>query len=232
MNHLLDRNVAGKTTIINLFPGCTNATSGEHKINDVVVKPNDVATQKFVIYIPEMARRYSKLDGIKNLDFFSRLTGFKYIKEMLTDFFTKAGLQREAHQKRLRAYSKGLRRKAGIAIALAKNAAMILMDESTSGLDPKAKAEYTAIRNRLAAISKTIFMATNDIFNTVSVSHRIVIMKEGSLVHSVSTSNISAVELQNLYLETIDEQNKNLLSVCLLKSHAGMFSGTSRLFFF
>lgn len=200
---LLGQNGAGKTTTINLFLGFTNATSGEAKINDVTVKPNDVATKKFVAYIPEVVQLYGNLDGIENLDFFSRLAGFKYSKELLTGFLTKAGLQTEAHQKRLSIYSKGMRQKVGIAIALAKNADVILMDEPTSGLDPKATAEFTKICKELAADGKTMFMATHDIFNAVNVSHRIGIMKEGSLVHTVPTSSITAAELQNLYLETI-----------------------------
>ena len=200
---LLGQNGAGKTTTINLFLGFTNATSGEAKINNVTVQPNDVTTKKFVAYIPEVVQLYGNLDGIENLDFFSRLAGFKYSKEMLTGFLSKAGLQTEAHQKRLSTYSKGMRQKVGIAIALAKNADVILMDEPTSGLDPKATAEFTKICKELAADGKTIFMATHDIFNAVNVGTRIGIMKEGALVHTLNTSDITASELQQLYLETI-----------------------------
>ena len=200
---LLGQNGAGKTTTINILLGFTDATSGEAKINNVVVKPNEVATKKFVAYIPEVVQLYGNLDGIENLDFFSRLAGFKYSKEILIGFLSKAGLQTEAHPKRLSTYSKGMRQKVGIAIALAKNADVILMDEPTSGLDPKATAEFTKICKVLSADGKTIFMATHDIFNAVNVGTRIGIMKQGALVHTVDTSDITASELQQLYLETI-----------------------------
>lgn len=200
---LLGQNGAGKTTTINLFLGFNNASSGEAKINDVTVQPNDVATKIFVAYIPEVVQLYGNLDGIENLDFFSRLAGFKYSKELLTGFLTKAGLQTEAHQKRLSTYSKGMRQKVGIAIALAKNADVILMDEPTSGLDPKATAEFTKICKELAADGKTIFMATHDIFNAVNVGTKIGIMRQGELVQIINTSDITASELQKLYLETI-----------------------------
>ena len=200
---LLGQNGAGKTTTINVLLGFTDATSGEAKINNVVVKPNEVATKKFVAYIPEVVQLYGNLDGIENLDFFSRLAGFKYSKEEFIGFLNKAGLQSEAHQNRLSTYSKGMRQKVGIAIALAKNAELILMDEPTSGLDPKATAEFTKICKELAADGKTIFMATHDIFNAVNVGTRIGIMKQGALVHTVDTNDITASELQQLYLETI-----------------------------
>ena len=200
---LLGQNGAGKTTTINLFLGFTNASSGTATINGIAVKPNDTATKKFIAYIPEVVMLYGNLSGVENLDFFSRLAGFKYSNDLLEGFLTQAGLQLTAQHARLTTYSKGMRQKVGIAIALAKNADAILMDEPTSGLDPKATVEFTSICKSLAEQGKTIFMATHDIFNAVNVSHRIGIMKEGSLVHTVPTSSITAAELQSLYLETI-----------------------------
>lgn len=200
---LLGQNGAGKTTTINLFLGFIEATGGKALINEVEVKPNDTATKKMIAYIPEVVQLYGNLSGIENLDFFSRLAGFKYSKKILSSFLTKAGLQTEAHEKRLSTYSKGMRQKVGIAIALAKNADVIFMDEPTSGLDPKATAEFTKICKALASEGKTIFMATHDIFNAVNVGTKIGIMKEGALVHIIETKEITASELQQLYLETI-----------------------------
>ena len=165
--------------------------------------PSRSDTKKFIAYIPEAVQLYGNLNGIENLDFFSRLAGFKYSAEMLSGYLSRAGLQKEAHHKRLSTYSKGMRQKVGIAIALAKNADVILMDEPTSGLDPKATAEFTEICKGLAAEGKTIFMATHDIFNAVNVGTRIGIMKQGVLVHTIRTTDITAGELQQLYLETI-----------------------------
>ncbi|MBP6794544.1 MAG: ABC transporter ATP-binding protein [Saprospiraceae bacterium] len=200
---LLGQNGAGKTTTINLFLGFTNASGGQALINNIEVKPNENTTKKYIAYIPEVVQLYGNLSGIENLDFFSKLAGFKYTKEILSTYLSKAGLQKEAHSTRLSAYSKGMRQKVGIAIALAKNADVILMDEPTSGLDPKATAEFTTICKELAVEGKTIFMATHDIFNAVNVGTRIGIMKQGELVHTIHTNEITANELQKLYLETI-----------------------------
>lgn len=200
---LLGQNGAGKTTTINLFLGFIEASGGKAMINDVEVKPNSTETNKMIAYIPEVVQLYGNLSGIENLDFFSRLAGFKYKQKELEEFLTKSGLQKEAHSKYLSEYSKGMRQKVGIAIALSKNANVIFMDEPTSGLDPKATAEFTAICKQFAAEGKSIFMATHDIFNAVNVGSRIGIMKAGSLVHEVATSDINANQLQQLYLETI-----------------------------
>ncbi len=200
---LLGQNGAGKTTTINLFLGFVEATNGKALINDIEVRPNHALTHEMIAYIPEVVQLYGNLTGIENLDFFSRLAGIKYAQQVLGKFLSKAGLQEEAHAKRLSTYSKGMRQKVGIAIALSKNADVIFMDEPTSGLDPKATAEFTSICKALAAGGKSIFMATHDIFNAVNVGTRIGIMKEGSLVHTIPTCEVNANQLQQLYLETI-----------------------------
>ncbi|MEJ7644722.1 MAG: ATP-binding cassette domain-containing protein [Chryseolinea sp.] len=200
---LLGQNGAGKTTTINIFLGFIEASGGNALINDVEVKANDTETKGMIAYIPEVVQLYGNLSGIENLDFFSRLAGFSYRQDELIAFLSKAGLQEEAHAKRLSTYSKGMRQKVGIAIALSKNADVIFMDEPTSGLDPKATAEFTAICKQLARDGKSIFMATHDIFNAVNVGTRIGIMKSGKLVHEMNTSQVNANELQQLYLETI-----------------------------
>jgi len=200
---LLGQNGAGKTTTINLFLGLIGATSGEALINGVTVKPNSNKTTKMIAYIPEVVQLYGNLSGLENLNFFSRLAGFKYTVSDLSSFLLKAGLQEATHHNKLSSYSKGMRQKVGIAIALSKNAEYIFMDEPISGLDPKATLEFTKICKELSNEGKAIFMATHDIFNAVNVGTKIGIMKEGQLVHISNTDTINANELQNLYLKTI-----------------------------
>src|SRR5688572_915765 len=184
---LLGQNGAGKTTTINIFLGFLEASSGQALINGKDVQSHRAQTNKMIAYIPEVVQLYGNLSGIENLDFFSRLAGFKYGEPELKLFLTKAGLQQEAQSMRLSTYSKGMRQKVGIAIALSKKADVIFMDEPTSGLDPKATAEFTTLCKEFVAEGKSILMATHDIFNAVNVGTRIGIMREGLLVHELST---------------------------------------------
>lgn len=199
---LLGQNGAGKTTTINLFLGLLKPSGGKAFINGVEVN-SGASTNEWIAYIPEIVQLYGNMTGIENLDFFSRLAGHKHDKNYLGQLLEKAGLKRADHEKTLSLYSKGMRQKVGIAIALSKKAKVIFMDEPTSGLDPKATDEFTQICKELAREGNSIFMATHDIFNAVNVGTRIGIMKEGSLVHSADTNSISALELQQLYLKTI-----------------------------
>ena len=200
---LLGQNGAGKTTTINLFLGFTKASGGEARVNGIVVSPNNTPTKRYLAYIPEVVMLYGHLSGIENLDFFSRIAGYKYKIDALEAFLLQAGLQPDAFRKSVGHYSKGMRQKVGIAIAVAKNAKVILMDEPTSGLDPKATDEFSEIVKQLSRDGRSVFMATHDIFNAVNVGTRIGIMRQGSLVQSFNASDISAVDLQKLYLKTI-----------------------------
>ncbi len=200
---LLGQNGAGKTTTINVFLGLIAPSSGKALINGVEVKANSNSTTHAVAYIPEVVQLYGNLSGLENLDFFSRLAGYAYSKEELSNFLLKAGLQKVVHKNRLASYSKGMRQKVGIAIALSKDADYIFMDEPISGLDPKATLEFTEICKELSKKGKTIFMATHDLFNAVNVGTKIGIMKEGELVYVANTKDLNPNELQDLYLKTI-----------------------------
>jgi ABC-2 type transport system ATP-binding protein len=200
---LLGQNGAGKTTTINLFLGFVTPSAGQALIHGVPVEQDATATRKHLAYIPEVVMLYANLTSIENLDFFSRLAGFKYSRKELETFLNKVGLQADAFDKRMGSYSKGMRQKVGIAIALAKNADVLLMDEPTSGLDPKATNEFTELVKELGKQGKAVVMATHDIFNAVNVGTRIGIMRRGELVHEMSTENLDAIDLQKLYLETI-----------------------------
>lgn len=199
---LLGQNGAGKTTTINIFLGLIEPTSGIALIDGV--SANKKSARQSIAYIPEVVQLYGHLSGLENLDFFSQLAGFIYTEEGLKGLLKKVNLQEEAHQKRLVTYSKGMRQKVGIAIALAKKASYILMDEPTSGLDPKASVEFAELCKELSAEGVGILMATHDIFNAVNIGSKIGIMRNGTLVQTADTSKISAEQLQDLYIKTIN----------------------------
>lgn len=200
---LLGQNGAGKTTTINLFLGFIEPTEGSASINGISVAENPQEIKQYLAYIPETVMLYPNMTGLENLEYFSSLAGFDYSKKELGELLTTAGLQTQAFDQRLAGYSKGMRQKVGIAIAVAKKAKVLLLDEPTSGLDPKASNEFSQIIQSLAANGTAILMATHDIFRAKEVASRIGIMKEGNLESVIDASMISANELESLYLKTV-----------------------------
>ncbi|PWJ60499.1 ABC-2 type transport system ATP-binding protein [Dyadobacter jejuensis] len=200
---LLGQNGAGKTTTINLFLGFIEPSEGWASIDGVSVVEHPQQIKQYLAYIPETVMLYPNLTGIENLEYFSSLAGFDYSKKELGKLLSTAGLQPQAFEQRLGGYSKGMRQKVGIAIAVAKKAKVLLLDEPTSGLDPKASNEFSEILKTLAAKGTAILMATHDIFRAKEVATRIGIMKEGNLESVLHACDISANELEALYLKTV-----------------------------
>ena len=94
-----------------------------------------------------------------------------------------------------------MRQKVGIAIALAKNASVYLLDEPASGLDPLASNELSALLRRLSSEGAAVLMASHDIFRVRETCSRIGIIKSGELVKEMDTSDVSTNELENLYID-------------------------------
>lgn len=200
---LLGANGAGKSTTINLILGFLEADSGSIHLGERV----DVSSvdHNQIGYIPENVTLYPYLSGLENVDYFTRLTGRICSKTELSSLLVKCGLQKEAHNKRLSEYSKGMRQKVGIAIAYAKNAKVYLLDEPASGLDPLASNQLSELLRMLAADGATILMASHDIFRVRESCDRIGILKQGKLVHEVLSSDVTSNELERLYLNFIKD---------------------------
>ena len=198
---LLGANGAGKSTTINMLLGFLNPDYGKVQINDLDAIQNSKETRKLIGYIPENVNLYPYLSGLENLDYFCKLAGLKYTKKELEDYLAICGLETKAHNKKVSGYSKGMRQKVGIAIAYAKKAKVYLLDEPASGLDPLASNELSVLLKKLASEGATILMASHDIFRVREVCNRIGILKNGILVKELNSKDVSANELETLYLQ-------------------------------
>jgi ABC-2 type transport system ATP-binding protein len=197
---LLGQNGAGKSTTINLFLGFIAPTAGAAYVNGLEVATNPLKIKQFLAYIPENVLLYPHLTGLENLALFSSLAGFRYRENELREYLAQAGLPAEAVVRRVGSYSKGMRQKVGIAIAVAKHAKVLLLDEPTSGLDPKASNEFSELLRQLSGQGTAVFMATHDIFRAKEVGTRVGIMREGELVDVRPTAALNTNELEQLYL--------------------------------
>lgn len=197
---LLGANGAGKSTTINMLLGFLNPDSGQVLINQKNCFTNSKEVRNLIGYIPENVNLYPYLSGIENLNYFCKLAGLKYSKTELEGFLSICGLQTEVYDKKVSEYSKGMRQKVGIAIAYAKKAKVYLLDEPASGLDPLASNELSGLLKKLALEGAAILMASHDIFRVREVCHRIGILKRGELVKELLSKEVSANELEKLYL--------------------------------
>lgn len=201
---LLGANGAGKTTTINLLLGFIKPTSGAAFINGLPVAEEARNTKKHLAYIPENLMLYPTLSAVENLDYFSGIGGTQLNKSQLEAFLDEAGLQKGAFHQRISEFSKGMRQKVGIALALAKNANVLLLDEPTSGLDPKASNEFGLLLQKLRSKGVATLMATHDLFRAKEIATHIGIMKSGQLKQEFAANDITLSNLEHAYLETME----------------------------
>ena len=199
---LLGANGAGKTTTINLFLNFIAPTSGTALVNGLDVTREPLETKKYLAYIPETVMLYRNLTGLENLEYFAALAGKPDLtREQMLAYFTEVGLAADAADRRVGTYSKGMRQKVGIAIAIAKGARALLLDEPTSGLDPKASNEFSDLLRRMSANGVAVLMATHDLFRAKESGTRVGIMKHGTLVAQHTTDEFGHADLERVYLE-------------------------------
>jgi ABC-2 type transport system ATP-binding protein len=199
---MLGANGAGKTTTINLFLNFIEPTSGEARVMGIVTHKEPLLAKEKLAYVSENVMLYQNFTAIQNLDYFAKLGGRKdYTRDDYRDVLLRVGLQEEAHNKRLKGFSKGMRQKCGIAIAILKDAPAILLDEPTSGLDPKAGYEFIQLLDNLRGEGKSILMSTHDIFRAREISDTVGIMNEGRLVMQAEKNELTDQDLEQLYMK-------------------------------
>jgi ABC-2 type transport system ATP-binding protein len=199
---LLGANGAGKTTTINLFLNFIEPSSGQALIHGVDCARDPLEAKRYVSFVSENVMLYGNFTARQNLDFFARLADRRSPgREDYYMAMRRVGLPEKAFEQRLKEFSKGMRQKLGIAIALVKDAPAILLDEPTSGLDPKAAAEFTELIKQLKGQGKAILMSTHDIFRTKEIADRVGILKEGRLVLERSREELLLEDLERLYLD-------------------------------
>ncbi|MEO0557197.1 MAG: ABC transporter ATP-binding protein [Bacteroidota bacterium] len=197
---LLGPNGAGKTTTINLFLGFLAPDAGTALVDGLDVQAEPLETKRRLAYLPEQVALYPSLTGAENLGYFAALAGLELADVDRTEFLTRAGLQLEAHGRRAETYSKGMRQKVGVALALAKGAKALLLDEPTSGLDPSASVEFSDLVRRLAADGAAVLMATHDLFRVKDTASRVGVLVDGQLREEVAPEALTSTDLEALYL--------------------------------
>jgi ABC-2 type transport system ATP-binding protein len=203
---LLGANGAGKTTNINLFLNFIEPTKGTAKINGIDVTTDPLEAKKHVSFVSENVMLYGNFSARQNLDFFAKLGGKTNLaKEDYYNVFRTVGLQEESFESKLKKFSKGMRQKVGLSIAIIKYAPNILLDEPTSGLDPKAAAEFINILRELREQKKAILICTHDIFRAKEIADRVGIMNEGRLVMVKNRDEFLHENLEKVYLDYMQE---------------------------
>lgn len=197
---LLGANGAGKTTTLNMFLGFARPDAGQARVFGLDVAADPDGARRSLGYVSEVVTLYPALTGAENLGLFASLAGRSIEVSARDALLTRLRFPLEALAKPSGDYSKGMRQKLGLAIALSKGARAILLDEPLSGLDPAAANDLVEVLQEAKAEGVALLISTHDIFRAKDVADRLGIMRDGRLLQTLDPSSLTATEIEKIYL--------------------------------
>jgi len=204
---LLGANGAGKTTTINVLLGFIPPTAGTARIGGVDVTKRPLEARRRVAYLSENVMLYGNLSVWRNLDFFAALSGNGTLdRSAAAALLQRVGLDEAVLSRRVKALSKGMRQKLGLAVCLLKDSSALIMDEPMSGLDPKATVELTAVLLALREAGKALLVSTHDVFRARRIASRVGILRAGRKVWEGNRAELESLDLEALYLRCMAEE--------------------------
>jgi len=179
---LLGPNGSGKTTTILMLLGLTEPTSGEARVLglDPMREPLKVKTK--VGYLPDQVGFYGELTAWENLRYTTRLLGLPEAeaKARIEEVLRRMGLW-EVRDRRVSAFSRGMRQRLGLAEVLLKRPQVAILDEPTLGLDPEAAREFLDLIKGLKAEGITVLLSSHLLHQVQEICDRVGLFHKGRL---------------------------------------------------
>jgi ABC-2 type transport system ATP-binding protein len=197
---LLGHNGAGKSTTLKILLGLLAPTSGKAWVDTHEVGAEPALARQAIAYLPESVSLYGDLSARENLEFFSRLGGKDHLQK--SDYYAilrQAGLPSGCEELRVSSFSKGMRQKLALAIAVSRNSNILILDEPMSGLDPATAEEIVQVIRRERNDGKAILMVTHDLNSIEQIADVAGFMRDGRLTAEFSRPELRGRDLNQLY---------------------------------
>jgi ABC-2 type transport system ATP-binding protein len=178
---LLGGNGAGKSTTLFAILGFLGYAAGSLRVGDHDPATSPDAVRAQVAYLPESVALYDHLTARENVDYFLKVAGCPRPGAEIEAAFEGVGLAATAWDQRAGSFSKGMRQKTAIALALLRQTPLLLLDEPTSGLDPSAARDFHKLLETLAARGVAVLMVTHDLLGAADTADRIGLIAGGRI---------------------------------------------------
>ena len=180
---LFGRNGAGKTTFLKIAATLMRPTHGTLHIEGIDIHKEPEKARRHIGFLSHNTFIYRDLSAIENLRFFCRLYGVDASNDRLMGLLERVGLRRRAHDA-VRAFSRGLQQRMGIARVLLHDPSLILLDEPYTGLDAQAVAMLNVVLDEIIASGRTVILTTHDLEQGLRAATRALVMDRGKVVLS------------------------------------------------
>jgi ABC-2 type transport system ATP-binding protein len=179
---LLGPNGSGKTTTILMLLGLTEPTSGEARVLGLDPMREPLKVKAKVGYLPDQVGFYGELTAWENLRYTTRLLGLPEAeaKARIEEVLRRMGLW-EVRDRRVSAFSRGMRQRLGLAEVLLKRPKVAILDEPTLGLDPEAAREFLDLIKGLKAEGITVLLSSHLLHQVQEICDRVGLFHRGRL---------------------------------------------------
>ncbi|HXK59231.1 MAG TPA: ABC transporter ATP-binding protein [Acidobacteriota bacterium] len=179
---LVGPNGAGKTTLLNLICGLLRPTKGKVSVLGQTVENPDLLYRKLG-YCSQFDAFPKGLTGLELIYGYLRVHGFRDrdAQQMAWSALEIVNLTDAANRK-VHAYSKGMRQRIKLAQAISHRPQVLILDEPLNGLDPMARAEVIALFQRLAADGAHVLISSHILHEVDMISDRVILINNGYLV--------------------------------------------------
>lgn len=178
---LLGGNGTGKSTSLFAILGLLPRAGGAIKAAGLDPAREPDAVRRQVAYLPENVALYDHLSATENVRYFLGLAGEERTGAELDEAFASVKLEPAARSRRVGGFSKGMRQKTAIALALLRRTPVLLLDEPTSGLDPAAAQDFHDLLLDLRERAVATLMVTHDLFGAADTADRIGVLQGGRI---------------------------------------------------
>jgi ABC-2 type transport system ATP-binding protein len=183
---LLGPNGAGKTTFLRLLLGFIRPTSGRGSVAGFDCLEQSLQVRASTAYLPGEARLFRRMDGAGVLDFFAGLRR-ECRRDRAHNIARRLDLDCSRQVARM---STGMRQKLALAVVLATEAPLLILDEPTANLDPTARAEVLTLVREAQAAGRTVLFSSHVLSEVEETCDRVAILRAGRLVHEQSIEQL------------------------------------------
>ncbi|GGM94969.1 ABC transporter ATP-binding protein [Thermus composti] len=179
---LLGPNGSGKTTTILMLLGLTEPTSGEARVLGLDPMREPLKVKARVGYLPDQVGFYGELSAWENLRYTTRLLGLPEAeaKARIEEVLKRMGLW-EVKDRKVAAFSRGMRQRLGLAEVLLKRPKVAILDEPTLGLDPEAAREFLELIKGLKREGITVLLSSHLLHQVQEICDRVGLFHKGRL---------------------------------------------------
>jgi heme exporter protein A len=180
---LFGRNGAGKTTFLKIASTLVRPTHGRLRIEGIDIREEPEQARRHIGFLSHNTYLYRDLNPVENLRFFAQLYGVANAEDRIQSLLDRVGLRRRVLDP-VRAFSRGLHQRVGIARVMLHDPSVILLDEPYTGLDANAIETLNVMLDEATARGKTVVLTTHDLEQGLRAATRAAIIDRGKIVLS------------------------------------------------